>query len=100
LKRIWNVSAIFNHAIAMGVHKEVNPAYRVYCGELVHERRPTFDWERAARAINSLPSPIREMAELSVETSMNAAELCGLTRRHVNLGAQVREVDDPPEDGA
>ena len=38
-------------------------------------------WERAAGAIDSLPSPIREMVELSVETSMNAAEICGLARR-------------------
>jgi integrase len=87
------ISAIFNHAIALGVHKEINPAYKVDCGELVHARRPTFDWERAARVINELPSPYREMAQMSVETSMNAAELCGLCRHHVNLCPQVREID-------
>ena len=87
------ISAIFNHAIALGVHKEVNPAYKVDCGELVHERRPTFDWERAARVINALPSPVREMVQLSVETSMNAAELCGLCRHHVNLTPRIREIE-------
>lgn len=86
------VSRIFKHAKALRVYGDENPAAGVDCGELVHNRRSTFSWENAMRALERLSSPYREMGWLSIETSANAAELCGLVRSWTNLGPDIKVV--------
>lgn len=87
------VSRIFNHAEALDCYPGKNPARGVDCGELKHTKRPTLTWDQAKRALDALPSPVREMAWLSIETSMNAAELCGLRRCWVNLTGELKETE-------
>jgi len=79
------VSAIFHHAKRLRMYRDENPAEGVTVGEVVHEKRPTLTWERARRAVCGLATPYREMALLSMATSMGAAELAGLRQRWCNL---------------
>lgn len=79
------ISAVIRHARRLELYSGQNPARDVELPPVVHERRPTYTWEQIRRLMAVLPSPIREMAWLAVETSMHAAELCGLRRKWLNL---------------
>jgi integrase len=87
------VSAIFRHARYLRLYGEDNPAAGVRVPEVRPERRPSLTWEQARRVLAALRSPYREMAWLSIETSMNAAELCGLRRKWLNPGPGVVAVE-------
>lgn len=87
------ISRIFNHAEALDCYPGKNPARGVECGELKHAHRPTLTLSQANRALTALPSPYKEMAWLAIETSMHAAELCGLRRCWVNLTANFKQTD-------
>lgn len=87
------VSAVFRHAKRLRFYREDNPASGVEVGEVQAEKRPTFTWERARLALAALKTPYREMALLSVATSMNVAELCGLRQKHANLTHSIQTVD-------
>ncbi len=87
------VSRIWRHAKALGCYTGENPAADVDCGELRPEHRPSYTFEQAVIVLGALRSPYREMGWLSIETSMNAAELCGLRRKWANLTGEVMQVD-------
>lgn len=88
------VSAIFRHAKSLKLYMGENPAKEVGLPEQRRaKRRNTFTWDQAVRVIRILASPYREMAFLSMMTSMNVAEMCGLRWRRCNLTAGIVTVD-------
>ena len=87
------VSAIIRHARRLELYSGQNPAKDVELPPVIHQRRPTYTWDQARRLLAILPSPIREMAWLAIETSMHAAELCGLRRKWLNLADALAVVD-------
>jgi len=87
------ISAIFRHAKRLRLYGDENPAVGVQVGEIRHEKRPTYNWEQAAVAIQRIPRPYCHMALLSVVTSMNVAEVAGLRRKWANLTGEIRQVD-------
>jgi integrase len=87
------ISKLFNHAEALDCYPGKNPARGVECGELKHARRPTLTLTQTNRALTAMPSPYREMGWLAIETSMNAAELCGLRRCWANLSSEFKQTD-------
>lgn len=87
------VSAIFRLAKRLRLYHEENPASGVTLPEIVHEKRPTLTWEQARRAIERLKSPYREMAILSMATSMNVAEVTGVRVKWVNTTESIKVVE-------
>ena len=79
------VSAIFRLAKKLNLYAAANPASGVELPEIQHRKRPTLSAEQAVKAIAALPSPAKELAILSVATSLGPAELLGLRRKHANL---------------
>jgi integrase len=82
------ISCVFKHAIRTGHFRDVLPTF----GIRLPARRPgvrhalTIDQAKAVLA--ELKTPCREMALLSMTTSMNLAELCALRWKRVNLTDQ------------
>ncbi len=89
------ISAIFRHAKRLRMYGDENPAAGMgkEMGEVRHKKRPTYTWEQAQKVIARLRNPYRLMALVSVATSMNVAEICGLRRKWANVGAQVATVE-------
>jgi integrase len=88
------ISALFRHAKKLKLYRDDNPAGLVELGEVVpSRRRPTYSTLQARLVIQSLPSPAREMATLSVATSMGPAEMCGITLRWCNLTDRAKYVN-------
>jgi integrase len=79
------VSAIFTHAKSIEHYTGDNPASLVKTPEMVQSERTAYTWEQAQEILEKLESPIREMALLSMTTSVNVAELCGIRWKRVNL---------------
>src|SRR5262245_33816673 len=88
------VSALFRLAKRLKLYSGENPAHDVALPEnRLPRRRNTLTWDQAARVIRVLKSPYREMAILSMATSLNVAEMCGLRWRYMNLSADLMAVD-------
>lgn len=87
------ISAMFRLARRLRLYGEENPAAGVETPEVRHERLPSLTWDQARRVLAALRSPYREMAWLSIETSMNAAELCGLRRKWLCSGPSIVMAD-------
>ena len=88
------VSAIFRLAKKKKLYTDENPARDIDMGEgPVVRRKPTYSWKQAAAVIARLKSPAREMAELSLATSMNAAEMCGVRLKWANLTPEILVVE-------
>lgn len=87
--------AVFNYAEECGFFGGRNPASRVRVPEAAApaKRVEAYTLEQLGRILSLLESPLREMATLSVSTSMHAAELAGLRVRHVNLGTEPRSIE-------
>lgn len=79
------LSAIFEHAKSVGHFSGDNPARLVRLQQITHSERHALSFEKATAALQLLPSPVREMAYLSMTTSLNVAELCGLRWKRINL---------------
>jgi integrase len=62
-----------------------NPGERVRLPEVHVPERLAYSFAQAQAVIEALPSPVREMVFLSMTTSLNVAELCGLRRMRLNL---------------
>lgn len=77
--------AIFEHARRCGHWSGDNPAGMTKLPEMVRRAVGALTVEQARGALSLLQSPEREMAFLSMTTSMNVAELCGLRWGRVNL---------------
>ena len=87
------LSAIFRHAKKHRMFRDDNPASLVELPEFRHERRPSYTIEQVRILLARLGSPEREMAKLSIATSMGPAEMCGITLRWSNLTDQNRMVE-------
>lgn len=79
------LSAILEHARRMGYFTGENPARLVRTEAITHAERQALSFEQARKVLDRLPSPVKEMAYLSMITSLNVAELCGLRWKRVNL---------------
>lgn len=79
------ISAVFAHAKRVGHYTGDNPASLVQLPRMVREERTALTWQQAAAALSLLPTPVRESVFLSMTTSLNVAELCGLRWKRLNL---------------
>lgn len=87
------ISAVFNHAKLKRYFVGDNPAAGVRMPELVRVREPrALTVEQAKRLIALLESPVREMALVSMTTSLNVSEMVGQRWKYVNLTAETRIV--------
>lgn len=80
-------ATIFNYAKKKNFYSGDNPASLVTLAEVTSPERLAYSPEQARRILELLPSPVREAVFLSVTTSLNVAELCGLRRKRVNLSS-------------
>jgi integrase len=88
------VSAIFEYAVTINYYSGDNPASHLRMPEKRDVRKKTaYTREEAQALLDFLDSPEREMVLMSLLTSMNVAELCGLRWRYVNLTDQFALVD-------
>jgi integrase len=88
------VSRIFGLAIKLRLYHEINPASVVEAGEApLPRKRPGYTWHQAALVLARLREPARLMAKLSIATSMNIAEICGLRLRWCNFTDQIQVID-------
>ena len=82
------VSAVFNHAKLKRAYAGDNPAIGVRVPEMTRKETHALSFETGRAVLAGLPSPVREMALLSMTTSLNVAEMLGLRWKQVNLTAQ------------
>lgn len=87
------ISAVFNHAKRLGFYRGENPARAIRCPSVEPKNRPSLSAQQIRLVLASVQSPVREMLALSVCTSLNVAEVCGLRRKWVNLSSDIRTVD-------
>jgi len=91
------LSAMFTHAKRLQFVAGDNPAGLIELPECVPVREShALTWEQCRALNGALPSPAREMALLSIVTSMNVAEMCGLKWKRVNLDAEWSVQDGDP----
>ncbi len=86
------VSAVFNHAKLKRAYTGDNPAVGVRLPEMTRKEAHSLSFEQGRAVLASLPSPVREMALLSMTTSLNVAEMLGLRWKRVNLTSQIHVV--------
>jgi integrase len=88
------VSALVSHAKRIGYYTGENPASLVRLPPLtrVKEKR-ALTIEQAQVVLEKLEEPLRTMVLMSLTTSLNVAELCGLTWKYVNLSDKPVLVD-------
>jgi integrase len=84
------VSAVFNHAKLKRAYTGDNPAEGVRLPEMSRKETHALTFEQGRDVLRKLPSPVQEMALLSMTTSMNVAEILGLRWKRVNLTAEVQ----------
>jgi integrase len=93
------VSAVFNHAKLKRAYVGDNPAVGVRVPEMTRKESHSLTFNQGRAILAALPSPVREMALLSMTTSLNVAELLGLRWKRINLTEQpeivTREVLQP-----
>jgi len=87
------VSAMFRHAKTTGYQQGENPARGVRLPARHPHPRPTLSYEQARALLAALPAPVRQMAQLSMLTTLNVAEMLGLRWRYVNLEPAPRTVE-------
>jgi len=79
------VSAVFNHAKLKRAYTGDNPAQGVRLPEMQRRESHALSFSQGHELLLRLPSPARDMALLSMTTSMNVAEMLGLRWARVNL---------------
>lgn len=87
------MSAIFEFAKECSLFFGENPARLVRLPDSDGVSPDALTFEQASAALSLMPSPVREMSLLSMCTSPNIAELCGLRLKRLNLTAETRIVD-------
>lgn len=78
-------SRIWNHAKALRWLQGDNPFSVVEMPELPETEKQALSPEQAQLLFGCLESPFCEMCALSITTSMNVAELCGLRLKYINV---------------
>ena len=76
---------VFDHATRANIYHRPNPANLLILPRGKSEPVVGYTWDEARSILDRLPEPIFTMATLSVATSLNGAELCGIRNRRVNL---------------
>lgn len=79
------VSAVFNHAKLKRTYSGDNPAQGVRLPEMQRRESHALSFGQGHELLLRLSSPARDMALLSMTTSMNVAEMLGLRWGRVNL---------------
>lgn len=88
------ISRVFRLAKKLKLYHDENPAADVDPGEKPPTRkRPGYAWQQAALVLARLKNPAFLMAKVSIATSMNAAELCGLRLMRCNLTDKIVVVE-------
>ena len=95
LKHIRTVlRTIIQHAKDGAYFTGDNPAaVRIKLPDRPSKRVEAYTWNEARAILQQLPSPVFEMVFLSITTSMNVAELCGLRVGRVNLSNEPRWIE-------
>lgn len=88
------LSAVIEHAKCNGYFSGDNPARLVRLPAMDRHKKPALSFEQAQIVLANLAEPYRSMALMSMTTSLNIAELCGLRWRRVNLSNHTIVVDD------
>jgi integrase len=82
------LSAVFNHAKLKRAYSGDNPAQGVRMPEMKRRESHALTFEQARMLLDRLRSPSKEMALLSMMTSLNVAEMLGLRWKRINLTDQ------------
>lgn len=82
------ISAVFNHAKLKRSYSGDNPAVGVRLPEMTRKEAHSLTFDQGRAVLVGLPSPVREMALLSMTGSLNVAEMLGLRWKRVNLTGQ------------
>jgi integrase len=88
------LSAVIEHAKRVGYYSGDNPARLVRLPEMDRKKKPALSFEQAQVVLANLEEPYKTMALMSITTSLNVAELCGLRWKRVNLTDKTIMVDD------
>jgi integrase len=86
------VSAIFSHARKVNHFTGLNPASQVAVPGMSRKEAHSLSLAQLKSVLELMRYPEREMTLLAIVTGMNVAEICGLQWKHLNLGAQEREL--------
>lgn len=81
---------LINYAKQEGFFSGDNPAAMVRLAQRLPRERYAYSFEEARKVLAELSSPICEMVLMSMTTSLNVAELCGLRRKRLNLTGSTR----------
>jgi integrase len=88
------LSRVFKLAKKLKLYHDENPASGIETGEAPPtKKRPGYTWHQAALVLARLRNPAYLMAKLSIATSMNVAEMCGLRLRWCNFTDRIAAVD-------
>jgi integrase len=80
---------VFNHAKLKRAYRSDNPAQGVRMPEMKRRASHALTFDQARMLLERLKSPSKEMALLSMMTSLNVAEMLGLRWKRINLTDQV-----------
>lgn len=88
------VSRIFRLAKKLKLYQDENPACGVDAGDKpIQRKRPGYTFQQAALVLNRMRSPEKQMAKLSIATSMNVAEMCGVRLKWCNFTGEIAIVE-------
>ena len=94
VKHIRNVLfAVVSHAQREGCFKGPNPASEVKLPKIVRQKQHHLTFEQTKAVLQTVPSPLQEIAMFAISTDMNLGEICDLQWKHVNLSEAERRVD-------
>src|SRR5262249_30299770 len=86
VKHVRNtISALFRHAKLKRAYHGDNPVFGVRLPDMQRKETYSLSFEQGRNVLAAIPSPAREMALLSMTTSLNVAEMLGLRWKRVNL---------------
>jgi integrase len=87
------ISSVFKFAKSKDVYFRDPPTQSLKIPRRMPPQRHALTFDQCRRVLEALASPVREMALLSLTTSMNVAEISGLRWKRVNLTEAARTVD-------
>ena len=97
VKHIRNVvSAIFAHATKKRCFVGDNPAARVLLPAMARKEAHVLTLDQAKEVLAVMRYPEKEMTLITILTSMNVAEICGMQWKHINLTGDWCLVDGEP----
>ena len=82
------VSAVFKHAKLKGAYHGDNPVKGVRVPEMQRKETHALSFVQGQELLTHLPSPVREMALLSMTASLNVAEMLALRWKRINLSTE------------